>query len=51
MSKLLIFGFHGVNEFGKVNVGAYVQAHPAETLVIGLGMVFALYLITKLFVK
>ena len=50
MSKLLVFGFHSVNEFGQANVGAYAQAH-FSALIIGFWAVFALYLITKLFVK
>ena len=48
MSKLLAFGFYSVNEFGQANVGAYAQAHPFSALVIGLGIVFAIYLIYKL---
>ena len=51
MSKLLVFGFHSVNEFGQASVGAYAQAHPFSALIIGFWAVFALYLITKLFVK
>lgn len=51
MNKLLVFGFHSVNEFGQVNVGAYAQVHPLVTLLIGIGMVFALLLIAKLFMK
>lgn len=48
MNKLLVFGFHSVNEFGQANVGAYAQAHPFSAFVIGLGAVFMIYLITKL---
>lgn len=48
MSKLLAFGFHSVNEFGQANVGAYTQAHPFSAFVIGLGAVFAIYLLAKL---
>lgn len=51
MNKLLVFGFHSVNKIGQANVGAYAQAHPFSALVIGLGAVFALFLITKLFMK
>lgn len=51
MNKLLVFGFHSVNEFGQANVGAYAQAHPFSALIIGVGVVFALFLIVKLFMK
>ncbi len=51
MSKLLAFGFNSVNQYGQANIGSYTQAHPLVTLVIGIGMVFALFLITKLFMK
>lgn len=48
MNKLLVFGFHSVNEFGQANVGAYAQAHPFSALFIGFGAVFAIYLLAKL---
>ncbi len=51
MNKLLVFGFHSVNEFGQANVGAYAQAHPFSALVIGLGTVFAIYLLAKFIQK
>lgn len=51
MNKLLVFGFHSVNEFGQANVGAYAQTHPFSALAIGVGVVFALFLIVKLFMK
>ena len=51
MNKLLVFGFHSVNEFGQANVGAYAQAHPFSALVIGLGAVFMIYLLAKFIQK
>ena len=51
MIKAMVFGFHSINEFGQANVGVYAQAHPFTTWIIGLGAVFALFLITKLFMK
>lgn len=48
MNKLLVFGFHSVNEFGQANVGGYAQVHPFSALVIGLGVVFVIYLLAKL---
>ena len=51
MSKLLVFGFHSVNEVGQVNVGVYAQAHPFSALVIGLGAVFVICLFAKLILK
>ena len=51
MNKLLVFGFHSVNKIGQANVGAYAQAHPFSALVIGLGSVFAIYLLAKFIQK
>lgn len=48
MNDLLTFGFHSVNEFGQANVGVYAQVHPFSALVIGLGIVFVIYLIYKM---
>ena len=51
MKNLLIFGFHSVNEFGQVNVGAYAQANPVSALLIGFGVVFLIYLVYKFYVQ
>lgn len=51
MSKLLVFGFHSINEFGQANVGVYAQAHPFSALIIGLGVVFMIFLLAKLILK
>ena len=51
MNKLLVFGFHSVNEFGQANVGAYAQTHPFSALIIGLGVVFMIFLLAKLNLK
>ena len=51
MSKLLVFGFHSINEFGQANVGAYTQAHPFSALIIGFSAVFAILLFVKLILK
>ena len=51
MSKLLVFGFHSINEFGQANVGVYAQAHPFSALIIGFGTVFVIFLLAKLILK
>ena len=51
MSKLLVFGFHSVNEYGQANVGAHVLAHPFSALIIELGAIFVIYILGKLILK
>lgn len=45
MRSLLVFGMGSVNEYGQAVIGVYAREHPAEALVLGLGVGFLLYLL------